>query len=106
MKLLLDECVPRRLKTDLNEHEVVTVAELGLSGALDLEMLQAAVAQEFDVLITVDRRIPFQQNLSKLDLALIVLAAKPCRYTELKLLIPATLTALRTIGPRQVITIQ
>ena len=55
MKLLLDECVPRRLKTDLNEHEVVTVGELGLTGVLDSEMLQAA---------------------------------SPCRYAQLKLLIP------------------
>jgi len=106
MKLLLDECVPRRLKTDLRDHDVQTLDDLGLKGVLDGEMLQAAAAQDFDVLITVDRRIPFQQNFSKFDLALIILVAKPCRYAELKLLIPQVLTALATIKPREIVTLQ
>lgn len=106
MKLLLDECVPRRLKNDLNEHEVVTVAELGLKGVLDSEMLLAAEAHKVAAVITVDRRMPFQQNLSQFDLALIVLAASPCRYAQLKLLIPRTLIALNTINPGEVVTIQ
>ena len=79
MKLLLDECVPRRLKNDLKEHDVQTVDELGLKGVLD-EVLRAAAAQAFDVFITVDRRIPFQQNLLQFNLALMALAADPCRY--------------------------
>ena len=78
MKLLLDECVPRRLKNDLKEHDVQTVDEL--KGVLDAEVLRAAAAQAFDVFITVDRRIPFQQNLLQFNLALMVLAADPCRY--------------------------
>lgn len=105
MKLLLDECVPRRLKNDLEGHEVRTVDELGLKGVLDGEMLRAA-AEYFDALITVDRRMPFQQNLSDFDLSLIVLVAKPCRYAELRLLVPEALAALGTIEPGQVVTIQ
>ena len=85
---------------------VQTVDELGLKGVLDGEMLQAASAHHFDALITVDRRIPFQQNLSQFDLALIVLVARPCRYAELKLLVPATLAALSTIEQRQVVIVQ
>jgi predicted nuclease of predicted toxin-antitoxin system len=106
MKLLLDECVPRRLKNDLEGHNVLTVDEIGLKGVLDGEMLQAAAARNFDAVITVDRRIPFQQDISQFDFALIVLVARPCRYAELKLLIPATLEALRTIGPGQTVMIQ
>lgn len=106
MKLLLDECVPRRLKNDFKGHEVRTVDEIGLKGALDDEMLRAAIADQFAVLITVDRRLPFQQNLSQLDLALIILIASPCRYDQLKLLIPKVLLALSTVKPGEVVTIQ
>ena len=106
MKLLLDECVPRRLKNDLKEHDVQTVDELDLKGVLDAEVLRAAAARAFDVFITVDRRIPFQQNLLQFKLALIILAANPCRYQKLKLLIPSVLTALRTIKTGDVVTIQ
>lgn len=87
MKLSLDECVPQRLKHDFPEHNVSTVAELGLCGLKNGELLRA-VAEEFNVLITVDRGMQFQQNLASFDLALIILIAKPCRYPQLKLLVP------------------
>ena len=106
MRLLLDECVPRRLKNDFVDHEARTVVEAGLTGFLDGALLRAAVAQQFDVLITVDRQMPFQQNLTQFRLALIILVAKPCRYAELKLLIPAALTVLATIQAGDVVTIE
>ena len=84
MKLLLDECTPKRLRHDFHRHEVQTVDEVGLKGVLNGELLRAAVAQQFDVLITVDRRIPFQQNLSQFDIAVIILVARPCRYAQLR----------------------
>ena len=105
MKLLLDECVPRRLKNHFQGHDVFTVEQMGLKGILDPELLRTAAAQQFDALITVDRRMQFQQNLSHFDLALIILVATPCRYAELKLLVPATLAALPAIKPGQVMTI-
>jgi predicted nuclease of predicted toxin-antitoxin system len=57
----LDECVPRTLKRELPEWEVVTVREHGWASKLDGEVLRAADA-EFDVLVTVDRRLVHQQN--------------------------------------------
>ena len=56
--------------------------------------LLAAAAKAFDVLISVDRQMQFQQNLSNFDIALIILIAKPCRYPQLKLLVPRVLTVL------------
>ena len=105
MKLLLDECTPKRLRNDFQGHEVHTVDQVGLKGVLNGELLRAA-AREFDVLITVDRRIPFQQNLSQFDLAVIILVATPCRYAQLKLLVPRTLLALETIKAGEVVIIQ
>jgi predicted nuclease of predicted toxin-antitoxin system len=57
MKLLLDECVPRRLKNDFPGHDVRTIEEVGLKGVLDAELLRAADVQRFQALITVGRRL-------------------------------------------------
>jgi hypothetical protein len=69
------------------------------------ELLRAA-AEQFEVLITVDRRMQFQQNLLQLDLALFVLIAKPCRYAQLKLLTPKVLECLKTINAGEIVIIQ
>ena len=90
MKLLLDECTPKRLKPDFIGHQVFTVDDVGLKGVKNSALLRAAAGQ-FDVLITVDRRMPFQQNLATFHLALVILIAKPNRYPELKLLLPKAL---------------
>ena len=106
MKLLLDECTPRRLRNDFPGHEIHTVDEVGLKGVLNGELLRGASEQQFDVLITVDRRIPFQQNLSQFNLAVMILVATPCRYAQLKLLVPRALIALETINVGEVVVVQ
>jgi predicted nuclease of predicted toxin-antitoxin system len=105
MKLLLDECAPKRLKNDFPGHEIRSVEDVGLKGLKNGELLRAA-AEQFDVLITVDRRIQFQQNLSQFNLALVVLLAKPCRYAQLKLLMPKVLACLKTIKAGEIVIIQ
>jgi predicted nuclease of predicted toxin-antitoxin system len=71
MRLLIDECVDPRVKTLLPDHEPVTVREKGWS-SLDDSALLAAAAREFDVLLTIDRKMRFQQNLRKLRIGIIV----------------------------------
>jgi len=105
MKLLLDECAPKRLRNDFPGHEIRTVEEVGLKGLKNGELLRAA-AEQFDVLLTVDRRMPSQQNISQFNLALIVLIARPCRYAQLKLLVPRALKYLETIKAGEILTIQ
>ena len=61
MRLLLDECIPRKLKSDLAGHDVATVVEAGYSGMKNGVLLRAA-ASYYDVPITVDLNLPFQQN--------------------------------------------
>jgi predicted nuclease of predicted toxin-antitoxin system len=106
MKLLLDECTPKRLKRDFVGHQVSAVDDVGLKGVTNGQLLRAAVDMEFDVLITVDRNLPSQQNLSQLPLAVLILVAQPCRYPELKLLIPRALQSLETLKAGNLITIQ
>lgn len=105
MKLLLDECVTRYVKRDLTGHEVYTVEDAGLKGLENGDLLKAA-AGSYDVLITVDNNIRYQQNIAGLHIAILILAAKRNSYARLKPLLPRALTALETIKPGTVIRIE
>jgi hypothetical protein len=65
MRVLLDECVPKRLRTELTAHAVRNVAEMGWSGIKNGLLLQKAAA-EFDCILTVDRSLQFQQRVDAL----------------------------------------
>jgi hypothetical protein len=105
MKLLLDECVVHDLKRDLVGHEVATVVEAGFGGLENGELLRAATS-EFDVLITVDRNIPFQQNIGSLQIAVLILLAQGTTYSDLKPLVPEVLASLGTIKPGELLRIE
>ena len=72
MKILLDESVPRLIKTRLTELSINTVQEMGWTGKKNGELL-ALAAKHFDVFITADKQLRFQQDLSNLQLSVIVL---------------------------------
>jgi hypothetical protein len=75
MRLLLDECVPRRLKRDFVGQEVLTIDEAGFKGLKNGNLIRSA-SEIFEVLITVDKNIQHQQNKDKLTIAIIILSAK------------------------------
>lgn len=104
MKVLLDECVTRYLKRDFTGHEVHTIEEAGFKGLKNGRLLQAA-SSRYDVLVTVDQNIKYQQNLKTSDVAIIVLKAKRSTYPLLKPLIPQVLEFLEKIKPGEVIVI-
>ena len=93
MRVLLDECVDRRLAESISGHEAKTVPEAGWAGVKNGE-LSTRADREFDALVTVDRSLPFQQDLSRLSLAVVVLRAQSNRLTHLQALIPQLLSAL------------
>jgi hypothetical protein len=93
VRVLLDECVDRRLAESISGHDVKTVPEAGWVGVKNGELLSRAELA-FDALVTVDRNLPFQQDLSRLSLAVIVLRARSNRLTDLRALIPQLLAAL------------
>jgi hypothetical protein len=70
MRLLLDECIPRKLKEHLIGHECFTVPEAGFAGKKNGELLELAEQAGFNVLITLDRGIEYQQNLRSRKLAI------------------------------------
>jgi hypothetical protein len=104
VKLLLDECVTRFVKRDLSSHTVHTIQEAGLKGLENGDLLRAA-SGTYEVLITVDQNLPYQQNIPSLDIAIVVLAAKRNSYAGLKPLLPQALIALKTIRAGDVIRI-
>jgi predicted nuclease of predicted toxin-antitoxin system len=72
MKVLLDECAPKYLKRALTEHEVQTVQEAGWSGLKNGELL--ALAQEhFEVFVTADKNLRYQQNLKERNIPIVEL---------------------------------
>lgn len=87
MKILLDECIDRRLVKEIDGHEVVTVPQAGWSGIQNGELLRLAQAQ-FDVFVTVDRNLSFQQHLPQFTIAVIVLQATTNRLKDLWPLMP------------------
>lgn len=104
MKLLLDECMPRRLRRDLLGHTVSTVEDAGFKGLKNGRLLRAA-AGRFDILLTVDKSIPVQQNLVGLQIALLVVRAYSNKYKALQPLTPQILSALQTIQPGEIVII-
>ena len=104
MRVLLDECLPRRLKRGLIGHEVQTVPEMRWSGKRNGELLRLA-AREFDVFLTVDRRLPHEQKLSMFRIAVIVLVARSNRLLDLLPLVPAILEILPRAKPGEAVVV-
>ena len=104
MKLLLDECLDWRLRRDLPGHDVKTVQEMGWDGIKNGRLL--ALAQvEFQVFITGDRNLSFQQNLPGVSIAVLVLKAASIRLVHTRPLMPKVLALLPSLQPGQVITV-
>ena len=95
MRVLLDECLPRRLKRSISGHEVVTVPEVGWAGKSNGELLGLA-SDQFDVFVTVDQNLPAQQNHGS-GPAVVILTARSNRYQDLEPLIPELLNVLQRI---------
>ena len=104
MRVLLDECVPRRLRSELPGHDVKTVAEMRWAGTKNGALLRRA-ASEFDVLLTVDQGIPYQQNIEGLSLALVIIKAPSNDIKDLRLKMSEVLRVLATIQPGQVVQV-
>lgn len=99
-KILLDECIDWRFARHISDHTVTTVPDAGWAGLSNGELLTKAQHQ-FDVFITVDRKLPEQQNLSKFTIAVIILRGRTNRLPDLLSLLPEVLAALRQITPGQ-----
>jgi hypothetical protein len=101
VRLLLDACIPRKLKYSLAGHDVWTARERRWNGLQDGPLLDA-IAGEIDVLITADKGLRYQQRLQGRSFAVIVLRARTNRLDSLQPLVPALLQILSEVKPGEV----
>ena len=93
MNILLDECVPARFARSLVGHAVTTVSKHGWSGIKNGELLELA-EKEFDLFITVDRKISRQQDLTKFKIPVLLIRARTNRLEDIRPLVPELLKTL------------
>jgi predicted nuclease of predicted toxin-antitoxin system len=106
MRVLIDECAPKALKAALvaSGYDCTTVQEAGWSGKENGELLALADAS-FDVVVTIDRNLRYQQNLTGRKIALLIVRARSNRLVDLQPHFPACIEALHTIQPGTVVEV-
>jgi hypothetical protein len=104
VRVLLDECVDWRLSRHIVGHEVKTARQMGWSTIKNGELLSLA-ARRFDAFVTVDRNLAFQQNLTALPIAVLVLEGRTNRLADLVPLVPRLLDAIGSGPPVGVVRI-
>ena len=103
-QVLFDEDVPRPLRRDLPGFEIRTAVEMGWSGVKNGELLRRA-QEVFDVFLTADRNLAFQQNISRLRLGVVVLAIGSTKLDDLRPRAPEIAAALDAVKPGEVLSI-
>lgn len=104
MRILLDECLPRRLKAHFPDHQVMTVPEAGWAGKKNGELLRAASGL-IDVFITVDSNLAYEQHIAGLAFAVIVLRAHSNRLADVVQLVPQIIAELGAAKPGQIVRV-
>ncbi len=105
MKVLLDECLPRKLKREVSADVVRTVPEAGWASTKNGALLRLA-EREFDIFLTNDQNLEHQQNLKKFDLAFVVLVATTNDIADLKPLMPAANEAMKKVSAGEIMYIE
>jgi hypothetical protein len=103
MRVLIDECIDERFRNSLPEHDCQTS---GLAGLKNRELLIAAETAKFDVFLTVDQGIEYQQNLTGRNIAIIIFRTKTNRLKDLLPHVRACLAYFESIRPGQIVKIE
>jgi hypothetical protein len=101
MRILIDECLDWRLGRALNGHDCISVQKMGWSGIKNGKLL-ALAHEKFDVFLTADRNLSFQQNTTKFQIAVVVLVAGSTQLDKTLPLMPQVLALLPQLAPGQV----
>jgi len=106
MKVLLDECITKKLKPYLIDLEVYTVFEMGWSGVKNGKLMSLCMLNHFDVLLTIDKNMMYQQNIDKHPISIVVLNSMTSKLEELKLFIPSFLKQIYHFEKNKVYVIE
>jgi len=96
MKILLDENFPVKLKSDFTGLDVFTVDEMNWKGKKNGELLFLMQQNEFDALVTIDKKLQYQQNLSKYNINIVILNLKDTREKFIKPFVPEIMKKLNS----------
>jgi predicted nuclease of predicted toxin-antitoxin system len=105
MRVLLDECLPKKLKFSFAGHECLTVPEVGLSGVINGRLLTEAERLGFDVLVTIDQGFQYQQNLVGRSIAVILLRGQSNRLVDLRPLVDECVAHLGAVNPGEMLIV-
>lgn len=105
MKVLLDENLPHALRHLLPGHDVFTVSFMGWAGTRNGVLLQVAASDGFDVMITQDDGVAYQQNVKALPVAVMIVTAPSNDIDDLRPLVPEILVRLSSLVPRTLIRV-
>ena len=106
MKVLLDECIPRKLKFALPEHDCKTVPEAGFAGQKNGRLLALAEDAGFELFLTMDKGLQYQQNLAGRRIAILVVRARSNRLADLLQRLEACRAVMSSIRPGEVIRVR
>jgi len=105
MKVLLDECIPRKFKRSLPGHECQTVPEAGLAGKTNGELISLAERSGFEVLLTVDKGLAHEPNVAGRKIAILIVRAKSNRLADVLPHAEACVAQISSIRPGQIVRI-
>jgi hypothetical protein len=104
--VLLDEQLSRHLATELRGHDISTVHQQGWAGLKHGDLLRCAADDGFEVFVTADRNLEFQQNLSQARLGVILLVAPSNALEDLLPLVPGLATAISKSRPGGILRVE
>jgi len=105
MKVLLDECIPRKFKRSLPGHECQTVPEAGFAGKTNGELIAIAEERGFEVLLTVDKGLAHEPNIAGRRIAILIVRAKSNRLADLLPHASACIEQISSVRPGQIVRI-
>lgn len=106
MKVLFDECVPAKFKRSFARHDCKTVPEAGFAGKSNGELLDLAEREGFNVFLTLDKGIEYEQNPAGRRIAIIIVLSKSNRIADLLCLVAECAAARSSIRPGQLLTVK
>jgi predicted nuclease of predicted toxin-antitoxin system len=105
VRILLDECIPKRLARELTDHQVRTVQQCGWSALKNGRLMELA-QREFEAFVTVDQNLQYQQKVSGFEIAVVVLVAKSNDIDDLRPLMPQVRSILTDLRVGAVVRIE
>jgi len=105
MKILLDECLPRKFQRAFPEHECQTVPEAGFAGQKNGHLISLAESAGFDVFPTMDKGLQYQQNLTVRPIAIVIIRARSNRLVDILPCLEECRSAMRALRPGSIIRV-